>query len=30
MNHRHRTFPSLRGGVGAAGLLLTLVGVGEA
>src|SRR5687768_6417544 len=28
MNHRHRTFPSLRGGVGAAGLILTLAGVG--
>lgn len=28
MSDRHRTFPSLRGGVGAAGLLLTLVGLG--
>ena len=28
MNHRHRAFPSLRGGVGAAGLILTLAGVG--
>src|SRR5688500_20218139 len=28
MSYRHRTFPSLRGGVGAAGLILTLVGVG--